>query len=375
MRVLSSFLLIILSIINSMGSSDLDSKKPLVIAHRGASGELPEHTTAAYELAINQGADFIECDICLTKDLVPFCSHDCSLNSSTDISTRKDLKDRITKHDMDFDEPEFSMSEDYFSIDFTWDELKMVKVKQSRLDRDQSHNFKYSLCSLEEFLNVAKNSKKPTGVYPELKYPVWQKQQLKTQFKEKNTTYEQLIVDILYTNGFDSKSKRVFIQTFDKEAAKNLHKITDMPIIYLAWRNFDSSTVREAAEFAQGVGLWKNLIFHWGGYKNGTIKSTGLVKEAHDLKLKVHVYTFRVESKHVPFLFGNDIRREYDAYLNEKIDGFFTDYPYSLSSHLNYRYGEQCPKSEKSANFARRHMATYIIYAITAFVSLIINKY
>lgn len=370
METSSNFLLVIILIIFSYGSSDSQRKRPLVIAHRGASGERPEHTAIAYELAIEQGADFIECDICLTKDLIPFCSHDCSLNASTDISVRNNLKDRVSFHDMDLGEPEFTNSSDYYSIDFTWDELDDVLVKQNRLDRDQSFNFQNTLCSFEKFLDIAKKSK--VGVYPELKYPVWQKDKLSQVFKEKNTTYEKLIIDLLVKKGFDAKSKKVYLQTFDKETAKILDKQTDIPVIFLAWRNFNLSTVEDCAKFVQGVGLWKNLIFEWGGFKNGTANSTGIVKRAHELNLKVHVYTFRIETKHVPFIFGNDVRREYDAFLKENIDGYFTDYPLSLASHLDYRFQAQCPNSMSNGGYKLSSINN--ISLPLALVLLVINK-
>jgi glycerophosphoryl diester phosphodiesterase len=116
-------------------SKTLSGERPLVIAHRGASGYLPEHTLEAYKLAIEMGADFIEPDLVSTKDGVLIARHEPMLSGTTDVADRPDFASRKTTRKVDGVEVT-----DWFAGDFTLAEIKQLRAKQAMADRDQSKN-------------------------------------------------------------------------------------------------------------------------------------------------------------------------------------------------------------------------------------------
>ena len=156
-------------------STDI-SIKPIVIAHRGASGELPEHTLEAYERAIEQGADFIEPDLVMTKDGVLVARHDPWLSDSTDIAEHPEFADRKTT----LTDPSGRELSDWFVWDFTADEIATLRATQTRPGRDQSYNGQFAIPTFKSVLALAgraNRDKNPgqtsslVGVYPELKWP------------------------------------------------------------------------------------------------------------------------------------------------------------------------------------------------------------
>src|SRR5574343_1197492 len=131
----------------------LDGKAPLVIAHRGASGYMPDHTLEGYTKAIELGADFIEPDLVATKDGVLIARHVPYITNTTDVSKRPEFASRKTKKVVDGVE-----EEGWFASDFTLAEIKTLRAVQPMADRDQSFNGKYQIPTLEEVLDLAKSA-------------------------------------------------------------------------------------------------------------------------------------------------------------------------------------------------------------------------
>ncbi|MBA4060634.1 MAG: glycerophosphodiester phosphodiesterase, partial [Verminephrobacter sp.] len=127
----------------------LNGDTPLVIGHRGASGYRPDHTLESYRLAIDMGADFIEPDLVATKDGVLVARHEPNITGTTDVSTRAEFASRKTKKVVDGVE-----EEGWFASDFTLAEIKTLRAIQPLADRDQSHNGKYQIPTLEEVLDL-----------------------------------------------------------------------------------------------------------------------------------------------------------------------------------------------------------------------------
>ncbi len=150
----------------------LDGGRPLVVAHRGASGILPEHTLEAYRLGIEMGADFIEPDLVSTKDGVLIARHEPMLGSTTDVADRPEFAARKTTRKVDGVD-----TTDWFAGDFTLAEIKTLRAKQAFAERDQSHNGKYLVPTLQEVIDLAKAESgrlgRTIGIYPETKHPVF----------------------------------------------------------------------------------------------------------------------------------------------------------------------------------------------------------
>ncbi len=146
---------------------DEHPRHPLVIAHRGASGVFPEHSTVAYRQAITDGADFIECDVMVTRDLHLVCLHDLVLDLVTNVADVYPPSRKQTRYDPD----EQKNVTGYYVFDFTREELKALRLRQRRATRDSRYNGVYQIPTFDEFLDIAKESSRSVGIYPELKAP------------------------------------------------------------------------------------------------------------------------------------------------------------------------------------------------------------
>lgn len=326
------------------GLPGINVKTPLNIAHRGSSGERPDHTEGSYKLAIEQGAHFIECDVCLSKDLIPVCHHDCYLNATTDVHSFPEFHDKARDRDM------IGLGftrRDYYTVDFTWEELKRLKIKRKSSGRNPNYNLEYRFLSLEDHIKIAQNASRTVGIYPELKAPSWANDALKDELNQTNSSFEKIVVDMLHKYDYDGRKKPCYLQCFEEETVEILANLTNVPVIFLTPSPIIlEEDVDRLSKFAAGMGITKAATFVGGGFKISTGESTGAVEMIHKKNMKVHVWTFSVEDRTIPWIYGDDVRRQYDAYIKEKVDGLFTDYPYSLNQHLEYRYRKE-PETPK----------------------------
>jgi glycerophosphoryl diester phosphodiesterase len=253
----------------------LSGDAPLVIAHRGASGYRPEHTLAAYDLAIDMGADFIEPDLVITKDGQLITRHDRYLSSTTDVASRPEFADRKVEkagHD----------GEDWFVEDFTLAEIKTLRARQPRAERGQQYDGIYEVPTFTEVLEMLKKHEAETGrrigVYPETKHPA--------ALEALGLSYDTVLLQTLREYGYNGKAEPVFIQSFESENLKRLRGLTDIRLVYLTATTPDMSLI-EIAKFAGGIGPNKKLLIDTQG------QDTGFVKAAHGAGLTVHPWTFR----------------------------------------------------------------------------------
>lgn len=207
----------------------LDGNQPLVIGHRGASGLRPEHTLAAYKLAIAQGADFIEPDLVVTKDGVLIARHepmlavlnaDGTLNNtdtSTDVYLRPEFANRLTTKNLDG-----VLRTGWFAEDFTLAEVKSLNAieRLPALRGTEFDNDGLKVPTLQEVIELVKQVEKDTGrkvgIYPETKHP--------TFFQAQGFNISQLLVDTLVSNNF-TDPKRLFIQSFEVSNLKTLNDV------------------------------------------------------------------------------------------------------------------------------------------------------
>ncbi len=234
---------------NIVNLKTLNGKAPIVIGHRGDAGERPEHTLAAYQLGIRNGADFIEPDLVVTKDGVLIARHEPALavlnadgtvnfnNTTTDVYKHPEFASRKTTKMLDG-----TAVTGWFAEDFTLAEIKTLRAIERLSFREHSFDGAYQIPTLDEIIDLVKQVEKDTGkkigIYPETKHP--------TYFADKGYNTSQLLIDTLKKDNFTDPS-RVFIQSFEVGNLKDLHdKImpkagVDIPLIQL----LDAEDVRD----------------------------------------------------------------------------------------------------------------------------------
>lgn len=307
---------------------DLPTTLPLNVAHRGSSGSLPEHTVQAYQRAIDEGADVIECDMCLTRDMHIVCLHESMMNSTTDVATK--FPDRFNTY---FVIDKAQTITDYFTVDFTLDELKTLGVRQRMGTRDPNYNYLYPIATLEEAIGRVQNAGRPVGLYLETKDPKWVNS-LEIVVNA-STTFEDLVIGFVSSYGYTSASSPCFLQSFDRESIRYFSGITQLPLVQLTSVTVTNETLQEWAAYCYGIGPSKGLIAEVDP-RTGYIRSVSdLIARAHAYGLRVHPYTFRNEYQYLAWDYRIDPHLEYQQFLDLGVDGYFTDFPGTLHRFLN----------------------------------------
>jgi glycerophosphoryl diester phosphodiesterase len=332
MRLLLTLLALLLPM---MAAAD-----PIVIAHRGASGERPEHTLAAYDLAIQQGADFIEPDLVLTKDGVLVARHENEISETTDVADHPEFAAR--KATKVIDGESFT---GWFTEDFTLAELRTLRARE-RLPQLRGTNSGYDglfpVPTFEEILRLAKAAEAQTGrrigVYPETKHPSY--------FAGIGLPHEAPLLAALERFGYGEKSDPVFIQSFEVGNLQALRGKTRLRLIQLmadaggpadrageSYADMASPTgLAAVARYADGIGVAKAMVIPRDG--DGRLaKPTSLVADAHKAGLAVHIWTLRRENYFLPANHRTgadpratgDLPGEITAFLKTGIDGLFSD--------------------------------------------------
>jgi glycerophosphoryl diester phosphodiesterase len=301
----------------------------LVIAHRGASGYMPEHTLAAYRWAIDKGADFIEPDLVSTKDGHLICRHEMEIEGTTDAADK--FPDRYREAEVNG-----VLVKHWYAYDFTLEEIKTLRTRERLANRSHAYDGLYEIPTFEEVCELVEEVKEKTGrtigIYPETKSP--------TAHKEMGIDFEDELLEILAGYGYTDASAPVFIQSFETDNLKYLAGKTEIRLIQLlTLTSMTDVTVpverlREIKEYAYGVGPFTMMVLPAQG---NTLYPTTLVKDAHDLGLKVHVWTLRVDGTNNEYTnpqyntdvtaFKNDPKEMYRAFIEAGVDGYFTDFP------------------------------------------------
>ncbi len=306
----------------------------IIIAHRGASGERPEHTIASYTLAIEQGADYIEPDLVLTKDGVLVARHENEISETTNIAEKREFADRKTSKTIDGEK-----RTGWFTEDFTLAELKTLRAKE-RLPQLRQDNMafdrQFEIPTFEEILTLAKAHN--VGVYPETKHPSY--------FASIGLPHEAPLLALLTRFGHVTKDAPIFIQSFEVENLKALRPKTKLRLIQLMDETGSPADrsdltysqmataegLKMVATYADGIGPHKAMVIPRTMIGNlGT--PTTLVADAHKVGLAVHPWTFRRENYFLPLAQKSgidprgigDVEAEMKAFLATGIDGIFSD--------------------------------------------------
>jgi len=293
--------------------------RPLVIAHRGASGERPEHTADAYRLALDQGADFIEPDLVSTKDGVLICRHENEISATTDVGTIPKFAGRKLTKNVD-GRPVTG----WFAEDLTAAEIAEIAARERLADlrplNDRANGYQ-AIPTFQEVIDLAKQQSRrlgrPVGVYPELKHP--------THLKALGHDLGEMVLAALSKNGLPSPDVPVFIQCFEAEPLRALKGRTQASLVRLTSDAADVTPagIAAVAQYATGLGAEKSIV------------TADVVCAAHAAGLKVHTWTFRAENNFLPAEFKRgtdraahgDMKGEVSRYLDMGVDGVFSDFP------------------------------------------------
>ncbi|WP_243445632.1 glycerophosphodiester phosphodiesterase [Sphingosinicella microcystinivorans] len=307
--------------------------RPIVIAHRGASGLLPEHTIAAYTRAIDDGADFIEPDLVPTRDGVLVARHENEISGTTDVASRAEFEDRKTTKTIDG-----ASVTGWFTEDFTLAELKTLRARERLPElRGTANDGRFVIPTLDEIITLAKA--RGVGIYPETKHPSY--------FASIGLPLEATLIAALDAAGWRDAAAPVFIQSFEVNNLKQLNTMTGVRLIQLVAAEggpadgargsyaemLTPEGLKAVAAYADGIGPEKTLVIPRGADMR-LAAPTRLVADAHAAGLKVHPWTFRAENYFLPadHRKGEDPRAHGDlvgeirAYLAAGIDGLFSDF-------------------------------------------------
>ena len=312
------FILLFLAIFSCQSNQKKDiksTKKITVVAHRGASGYLPEHTLASKVMAYAMQVDYIEQDVVLSKDDVPIVIHDILLDDVTNVLEKFPNRKREDGR--------------YYVIDFTFEEIKTLAVTE-RFDSETGLQIypnrfpkgtsSFRLHSLQDEIELIQGLNKSTGknigIYPEIKKPEFH--------HENGKDISKIVLNILSDYGYKTKNDKCIVQSFDAVELERIRKELKSQLFLVQLMEFSEqkNLLEFYASYADGIGPWyKHLI---SSKTADGFSFTPLIKEAHKLDLVVHPYTFR-EDQLDEF---DSFEQMIDVIIHQAgADGGFTDFP------------------------------------------------
>jgi glycerophosphoryl diester phosphodiesterase len=306
----------------------------LVIAHRGASGYRPEHTPAAYRLAAELGADYLEPDLVATLDGILVCRHENEISGTTDIADHPVFADRKITKIIDG-----TAVTGWFVEDFTYAELRTLRARE-RMPALRAGNTAYdgleTIPTFDEVVALARQESqrlgRPIGVLPEIKHPAY--------FRRVGLPLEELLTERILTLGL--RHDEIMVQSFEPTSLRRLSVMTRVPLVQLVdsesapndfLRTGDGRTfadliepagLREISTYAQVLAPHKDLVIP--RRPDGALgEPTRLVDQAHRVGLAVQVWTFRAERRFLPT--DTDFPTELSRFARLGIQGLFADHP------------------------------------------------
>jgi len=361
------------------GPDGLPTFRPLIIGHRGASGMYPEHTALAYRKAAEQGADVIECDLALTRDHKFICAHEPYLDLTTDIGSKPEFSSRKKTYNMDDDDPNFNWNDkgditDWFSFDFDLAELQTLKKRQANNFRDPGFDWKETVVTLEELVQITKEEGKKQGrtigIYPELKHSAATNKILAARNDPRK--FEDYVLDELTRLGFTSSDHPCFLQAFEISSLEYVRNKTDLKLVFLLEQNITESVWERLDKIKlAGIGVDKGGLVT-PGYKDqegrGSYKwgdPTDFIDVVHQHGLKAHCFTFRNEWMKLYWDHGQDPYSQLEEFLALGTDGYFSDFPLTTRRFLHYK-GILCQpsKSLPSSGGSGKHSASVLALSL-----------
>lgn len=301
----------------------------IVIAHRGASGYLPEHTFPAIAMAHAMGADYLEPDVVLTQDRIPIVLHDIHLEATTDVA--KKFPERMRKDNQ------------FYAIDFTLAEIKTLNAGE-RINTNTNQRvypgrfpetfLPLTVPTLEEYIllvqGLNKSTGKNVGIYPELKAPAFHTQE--------GVDIANEVLPILEKYGYVDEKSPIFLQCFDPTYLKELRlsrgvklKMTQL-IGPNVWQEADcdydtmisSAGLAEIARYANGIGIYLKQIKDDTTTTKTIATNPNILNDAKNVGLLIHVYTLRQDELPTYTKTLDDLHEL--LFKKWNVDGVFTDF-------------------------------------------------
>ena len=320
----------VLGILIIAGMTSVLNARPEVIAHRGASGYVVEHTAPAKAMAHAMGADYIEQDVVLSKDGVPVVMHDVYLDDMTDVAEKfPDRKDPETGR--------------YYAADLTLAELKTLHLTERRRlktgeqvfpGRFPSGKGNFRIMTLREELELIqglnKSCGREAGIYPEIKSPSWH--------RKRGLDVSKATLEVLREFGYEDKEDKCWVQCFEFEEVKRIRGELGWSgklLMLISARKTPSKDgtdyvylrsdtgLKELSSLVDGIGPDIRLLA--SGKTPGTRKASDLTKRAHALGLLVHPYTVRVDD--LPKWSATVDEMLEFLFQEQQVDAVFTDFP------------------------------------------------
>jgi glycerophosphoryl diester phosphodiesterase len=362
-------------LMGAMTIASAQAAPPLIFGHRGAAAHRPEHTLGSYELAIDEGADFVEPDLVSTKDGVLVCRHENYIGGdsskltggdTTDVASHPEFASRKTTKTIDG-----TVLTGWFVEDFTLAELKTLRARE-RLPQlrpqNQAYDGQFAVPTLQEVIDLVRRKEKQTGrrigIIPETKHPSY--------FQSIGLALEEPLAKVLRANGYDSAREPVFIQSFEVANLIKLRTLTKARLVQLIdsadARPYDFVIAGDKRTYgdlltpeglkgirahADAIGPEKSSVISRDAAGNLTVPSS-LVADAHAVGLLVTPYTFRPENYFLPTnlrkgddlkAYGDD-RAEFLAFFKAGVDAVFADAPDRARAALD-AYTEAKKKADK----------------------------
>ena len=360
--MIRTILCVLLVNLFSIGAAQAMDSKKVVIAHRGASGYLPEHTLAAKAAAHVMGADYIEQDVVMTKDDHLVVLHDPYLDRVTNVMDV--FPDRARN---------IGGIKRWLAIDFTLAEIKSLSASQGFHFENRDTKtpvpdypnrfpiFKsgFKVPTLAEEIELIQGMNHSTvrnvGIYVEVKAP-W-------LHLAEGKDISKAVLQTLKEYGYTSKDDKAYVQCFDAEEVRRIHDElypelgVDLKLIQLIaprnwgetlrmrdgkWQPYDNKwlfnpgAMKTLAAYADGIGPWKSLLVTEDSSLE-KMEFTSMLSDAHAAGLKVHPFTFRLDPGRVP-AYARDFEHLLEIFLFDLgVDGVFTDFPDRAVRFLNNR--------------------------------------
>lgn len=322
--------------VNAQSASD-----KIVVAHRGASGYLPEHTLPAKAMAYAMGAHYVEQDVVMTKDDQLIVLHDITLDRTTDVAEQFPGRAREDGR--------------HYVVDFTLAEIMTLRVTEGYNvetgEKQLNYPTRFPLFAstfrvntlaeeIEMIQGLNVSTGKNIGIYPEIKSPAFHLSEGKD--------LGRAVVSVLKDYGYTRKEHLAYVQTFEFEELKRLHDEilpelgVELKLVQLLDGGAQNEWMQTAdgvaliAQYADGLGPEKGMIIDRDSTKNN-LRISGLVGFAHNNGMQVHPYTFRLDEGHVP-AYADSFEDMLELfYFTAGVDGLFTDFPDRAVEYLKNR--------------------------------------
>ncbi|XP_009390640.2 glycerophosphodiester phosphodiesterase GDPDL3-like [Musa acuminata AAA Group] len=300
--------------------------KPLIISNNGASGDYPDCTDLAYNKAVEDGADVIDCPVQVTQDRILICMSSVDLIEDTTV-TKSPYNSRFS------DIPKLKRTTGIFTFNLTWNEIQKLKPIISQpfyhlypLERNPRNKNSGNFTKLSDFLALA--NKSVSGVLISIENAVFMAEQLRIDVVD-------AVISTLNDVGYNKTPSKVMIQSTDSSVLVKFKQLTEYKLVYKIDEvvgDAIASSVKDIEAFADAVALLKESIYAVN--KLFTTKTTDLVPKLHAAGLDVYVYVLRNEFVSQPWDFLSDGTVEINAYVvGAGVDGIITDFPGTASRY------------------------------------------